>query len=115
MFVKAGTMAGAVLGWGTAVVVALTGVLSFERENAVMMVALSVATVCSACLALQRHQRPLGSAFELGYEEGRRDAIRELTRRSNVTPIRAKMKAAGSEVVGVGGWAALVSDSTPSG
>lgn len=88
MLVKAGTITGAVLGWATALAVALTGALSFERENAVMMVALAVGMVCSACLALQRHQRPLGAAFELGYDEGRRDAIRELTRRSNVSPIR---------------------------
>lgn len=88
MFVKAGMMAGCVLGWATAVGVAVSGALPFERQNAVMLLSLAVALICTACLAMGRHQRPLGSAFELGYDEGRRDAIRELTRRSNVAPIR---------------------------
>src|SRR5690349_20215205 len=88
MFVKAAMMSGAVLGWGTAVGVAVTGSLPFEKQNAVMLLSLSVAILSSACMALQKHQRPLGSAFELGYDEGRRDAIRELSRRSNVAPIR---------------------------
>lgn len=88
MFVKAAMTAGCVLGWTTAVGVALWGALPFERQNAVMLLALSVALLTSSCLALRRHQRPLGSAFELGYDEGRRDAIRELTRRSNVSPLR---------------------------
>lgn len=92
MFVKAAKMAGCVLGWTMAVVVAASGVLPFEQQNAVMLLALSVAILSSACMALERHQRPLGSAFELGYDEGRRDAIRELTRRSNVSPLRRPKK-----------------------
>jgi len=95
-------MAGAVLGWGTAIGVAVSGAFPFEKQNAIMLLSLSVALLSSACMALQRHQRPLGSAFELGYDEGRRDAIRELTRRSNVSPLRRpKVSEFDREKVGV--------------
>lgn len=66
----------------------LTDRMDGEDARTLMLIGLSVALICSACIALQRHQRPLAAAFELGYELGRRDAIREATRRSNVSPIR---------------------------
>jgi len=107
MFVKAAKMAGCVLGWTTALGVALSGALPFEQQNAVMLLALSVALLSSACMALEKHQRPLGAAFELGYDEGRRDAIRELTKRSNVSQIRPRAIARSESENGIGYLALL--------
>jgi hypothetical protein len=71
---------------------ALTNHMNEMDAQTLMLVALSVALICSACLVLQRHQRPLGAAFQLGYDLGRRDAIREATQRSNVTRLRPRSK-----------------------
>jgi hypothetical protein len=71
---------------------ALTNRWDDMDAQTLMLVALSVALICSACLVLQRHQRPLGAAFELGYDLGRRDAIREGTKRSNVTELRPRAR-----------------------
>lgn len=91
MLCRVATVGGAVGGWASALaagVLALGGKVPFEAAQTFMLVTLSVAILASACLALRSHQRPLGAAFELGYDMGRRDAIRERTKRTNVAPIR---------------------------
>lgn len=92
MLGKVATIGGAVGGWTGALTVAtlaLIGRVQHETAQPLMLLMLSVALLASACLALSSHQRPLGAAFELGYDMGRRDAIREATQRSsNVSPIR---------------------------
>jgi hypothetical protein len=92
MLCRVATVVGAVGGWGVAVAVAVLemfGKVDHDRMGAPMLLlSLSAALICSACLALRRHQRPLGAAYELGYDQGRRDAIRDATKRSNVSPIR---------------------------
>lgn len=98
-------MGGAIGGWGVALAVAtlaLTGEVPHEVAQPLMLLVLSVALLASACLALRSHQRPLGAAFELGYDMGRRDAIREGTKRGNVSPLRRKggLSEYSSDVVG---------------
>lgn len=93
-------------GWASALVLAGMGItdrLHDETANQLMLVSLSLALICSACMALWKHQRPLGAAYEMGYEAGRRDAIREASgrRRANVTPIRRDADG-GSEFVSSG-------------
>lgn len=91
------TIVGAVLGWIGAVVVGFGGFLPHEQSEPFMLLGLSVALLSSACLVLQRHQRPLGAAFELGYDMGRRDAMRDANK-SNVTPIRRTLSDYGDSV-----------------
>jgi hypothetical protein len=105
MLCRVATVGGAVGGWGTAlamVALSLTNHMDDMTAQTIMLVALSVGLLASACLALRSHQRPLGAAFELGYDMGRRDAIREGTRRTNVAPIRRKggLSEFSSDVVG---------------
>ena len=95
MLCRVATTGGAVAGWAGALTLAalsLTHRMDGEDARTLMLIGLSVALICSACLALQRHQRPLGAAFEMGYECGRRDAIREGTKRSNVTELRPRAR-----------------------
>lgn len=91
MLCRVATTGGAIGGWSGALAMVGLSLLDLMEDmtaQTLMLVLLSVALICSACLVLQRHQRPLGAAFELGYDMGRRDAIREATARSNVSPIR---------------------------
>lgn len=93
MLCRVATTVGAVSGWAGALSMAYLALCNRMDEmdaQTLMLVSLSVALICSACLVLQRHQRPLGAAFELGYECGRRDAIREGTQRSNVRRLRPR-------------------------
>ena len=87
MLCKVMVWAGAAVGWGTAiadVILASWG----QRGELICMTALSVGIVCTAKLLLMQHQRPMAMAYDIGYEMGRRDAIRDATRRTNVSPIR---------------------------
>ena len=89
MLVRVGTTVGAVSGWTLAVLTWLAPSVPYEDTVPAMLLCLSVALLCSACLVLQRHQRPLGAAFEMGYDQGRKDAIRDATvRAGNVSPMR---------------------------
>lgn len=88
MLMRVGMIGGALAGWVAAAVLTVVDVIDQDRAVMAQSLALSVALICSACLALQRHQRPLGTAFEMGYDRGRRDAIREASARTKVTPIR---------------------------
>lgn len=82
--------AGSVTGWGGAITIAVLDLLD-DHQVPVMMVLLSLALFSSCALAMRCYQRPLAESFELGYECGRRDAIREATKASyamDVTPIK---------------------------
>lgn len=111
MLRRVATVVGALCGWGSAVATATLGLMGrvpHETAQPLMLLMLGVGAVSSACLALRSHQRPLGAAFELGYEMARRDAIREATKRSNVTPIRGARERLSESVTGeFTGWAAL--------
>ena len=82
------SVAGSVVGWVGAVANAATDILPPASSSEATMVLLSVAITCTASCMLQRFHRPLGAAYDLGYETGRRDAIRDATQRSSVSPIR---------------------------
>lgn len=87
MLCKVSMWSGATIGWGTAVYdVALMP--WGARSEVICMTALSLAIVCTAKLLLSHHQRPMAVAYQLGYDIGRRDAIKDATRRTNVTPLR---------------------------
>ncbi len=94
MLSRVATIAGAVIGWGSALGFACLGVAGWvddETVSELMLLGVSVALICSAALVLRRHERPLGAAFEMGYDMGRKDAIREASGRpawGNVSPIR---------------------------
>jgi putative exporter of polyketide antibiotics len=87
MLRKIATAAGAVVGVGTALWIAIFLPFAHDREMPVMLLCLSLAIVCGIKLMLNSYRRPLGQAFDLGYETGRKDAIREANRRG-VSPVR---------------------------
>lgn len=48
---------------------------------------LAVAVCSTLCLMIRCYQRPLGAAYDMGYEAGRRDVILEANRRE-LSPIK---------------------------
>lgn len=83
----------AVIGWVAAVANASFmpgGTLGVEFT----MVALSLAIVATLAIIVNCYQRPLGRAYDLGYHEGRKDAIREANvgvgGRARVTPLQPR-------------------------
>lgn len=83
------SVVGSVIGWtGSLTLVVLDTPLPDERQLLLTMVLLSIGLFSSASLVFRRRSAPLGAAFELGYNAGRRDAIREATRHASVSPIR---------------------------
>ena len=86
MLCKVLMWAGASVGWGGAVLNIAFTPFSLERGLLVSMTLLSLAIVCTAKLIVSHHQRPMAAAFNLGYEQGRRDSIREATRRAAQVP-----------------------------
>lgn len=72
--------------WAAAGTQAMPG-LPYWMSAPGMMFALAVAVSATAYLAMHCYQRPLGEAYELGYERGRRDAMRAANR-SSLAPIR---------------------------
>jgi hypothetical protein len=91
MLRKIATAAGAVVGVGTALWIAIFLPFEHERETPALVFSLFVATVCGVKLMLYSHLRPLGTAYDLGYESARRDAIREANRRGGATGRREEM------------------------
>jgi hypothetical protein len=87
---SAGRTIGAIAGWGTAITLAAwDGLVPPGRVVPFMLISLSIALFCTVWMALERHSAPLGFAFDLGYSTGRKDAVRDATRRSStVVPIR---------------------------
>lgn len=86
---RAALTTGATVGWAGALGgVLLPATLPHERMALAMMLLLSVALICSACLVTRRYQRPLGDAYELGYSRGRRDAILEANRSGSASNLR---------------------------
>ena len=65
---------------------AAPGVPAWTDQPGLVFV-LSVAISATSYVALTCHQRPIAQAYELGYEMGRRDAIRDANRR-DLSPIR---------------------------
>lgn len=80
---------GAIFGWVGAianevVVEGHFGICSLE----VTMICLSLAIVATLAIVVNCYTRPLGQAFDLGYEAGRRDAIKEATKRTGVRQLK---------------------------
>lgn len=73
--------------WGAAGSHALPG-LPYWMSPPGMVFVLSVAICATMYAALKCHQRPIAVAFDLGYEMGRREAIRDMNRR-DPSPLRA--------------------------
>lgn len=72
------------IAWGAAFADLLPGV---PMTSKVFTLALALAIVASAYVMINCYQRPLGDAYEIGYEMGRRDAILTANRRA-LSPIR---------------------------
>lgn len=87
---RVANVAGAAFGWLAAGMLALDdGVVQSRHVVPFMLISLSVALFTSAALVFARQQAPLGVMFEIGYNAGRKDAIREASTRSgSVSPIR---------------------------
>ena len=87
---RAGITVGSTIGWAGAITVGVADLLD-DRQLPAMMVLLSLAIFCSGALVTRCQQRPVAQAYELGYNAGRRDAIRDATKASyamDVTPIK---------------------------
>lgn len=97
MVCKVMSSAGACIGWGVSIWIAVFNPISHERSIPIMLLSLTTAMICCGYLALTRHQRPLGAAYQLGYETGRRDAIRDATRRRNAEVFRLPVDRMGRE------------------
>jgi hypothetical protein len=83
------SVVGSAVGWTGAIAsVVVDTPLPDERQLMLTMILLAVGAFSSAVIMNRRKQAPLGAAFELGYNEGRRDAIRDASLRTRVTPIR---------------------------
>jgi hypothetical protein len=83
------SVVGSVVGWtGSVVLIAVDTPLPDERQLMLTMLLLALGAFSSAVILNRRRSEPLGFAFELGYNAGRRDAIREATARTSVSPIR---------------------------
>jgi hypothetical protein len=84
--VKSIAIAGTVIGWGSA-----AGLIFIDSIAQAHVLAqafmLSVGIVSVFWLFLTCRRRPMSAAFELGYEMGRRDALRERNRPRRVTPL----------------------------
>ena len=95
MWAKITAVAGTVIGWGTA-----GALILLEQHPQYVLLqafALSVGIVSVAWLMLACRNRPLGAAFELGYDQGRRDAMRDTNRAGRVVvqmPVRDERHAA---------------------
>jgi len=85
MLARITAVAGTVLGWGSAA--ALIFVVDTEANPRAVLAqafALGVGIVSVVWMLLACRNRPLGAAFELGYDMGRREAIRDANRSSKV-------------------------------
>jgi hypothetical protein len=83
------SVVGSAVGWtGALALIAVDTPLPDERQLMLTMLMLAMGAFSSAVIMNRRKQAPLGAAFELGYNEGRRDAIRDATARTSVAPIR---------------------------
>ena len=87
-------VAGSIIGWGTA------GALIFAEQHPRFILAqafcLSVGIVSAVWMLLACRNRPLGAAFELGYDMGRRDALLDANKTSRVVvqmPLRREQRA----------------------
>ena len=82
MLARITAIAGTIIGWGAA------ATLIFLEQHPRLILAqaffLAVGIVSSVWMLMACRNRPLGAAFELGYEMGRRDSIREANRSSKV-------------------------------
>jgi hypothetical protein len=78
--------------WGVAFADLVPGVPITEP---MLMVALSVAICATAYVMMNCYQRPLGDAYTIGYEMGRRDAMLAANRR-DVSPIRREPRGLGA-------------------
>lgn len=86
------TQGGAVAGWIVATALAFFPLdLGEESRMALTMISLSVALFCCGHVALRRHQRPVAAAYQMGYEMGRRDALRGANL-ATVTPLRRELE-----------------------
>ena len=86
MWKRKAAVATAGISWGAAASQAMPG-LPYWMSQPGMVFILSVAISSTFYVSLRCHQRPIAQAYELGFEMGRRDAIRDANRRS-LSPIR---------------------------
>lgn len=80
----------ATISWGLAATDALAHELTFETASSNLI--LSAAIVATAWLMHSSRNRPLGAAYDLGYEAGLRDAMLAANR-SNVIQMRGRQSA----------------------
>jgi hypothetical protein len=85
--VKSIAIAGTVIGWGSAAGLIFIDTITQAHVLAQALM-LGVGIVSTAWLMLCCRNRPMSAAFELGYEMGRRDALRERNEPRRVAPIR---------------------------
>ena len=65
------------------------GLLPAGYTDGMDRVVVGVAVCATGKLMLLGHQRPIGAAYDLGYQNGRRDQMRKAnTRQQSVSPIR---------------------------
>ena len=93
MLARITAVAGTIIGWGAAA--ALIFVEQHPRFILAQAFFLSVGIVSTVWMLLACRNRPLGAAFELGYEAGRRDALRDANRSTRVVvqmPLRGERR-----------------------
>lgn len=86
MWKRAAVGAVAGVAWGVAAA-DLFSLLPAAYDDSLSRFAGFVALAATARLMLWCHNRPIGQAYELGYDRGRRDQMREANRRE-LSPIR---------------------------
>jgi hypothetical protein len=80
------------IAWGVSFSDLIPGAPLTDRMFAL---AVAIAVVSTAYVMMHCYQRPLGDAYEIGYEMGRRDAILEANRR-DVSPMRRDPRTLGT-------------------
>lgn len=86
MWKRATVIAGTGIAWGVAAA-DLFNALPAAYDDSLSRFALGAAIAGSFRLMLWTHTRPIAAAYEMGMNQGRREAIREVNR-GTVSPIR---------------------------